>query len=82
MKYVIGTAGIVGVLSFAMAAWSVAGKLMTEKNDISVMMGLGIVGLLVGLMAAGVAACVRRVFKSMGAAASVGQSSKDEKVCR
>lgn len=82
MKYMIGTAGIFGVLAFAMVAWSMAGRFMTQKDDMSVMMGLGIVGLLVCLLAAGVAFVVQKVFKEAAATASLERGNKDEKVCR
>jgi uncharacterized membrane protein len=82
MKYMIWAGGIFGVLAFAMVAWSTAGRFMTQKDDMSVMMGLGIVGLLVGLLAAGVAFVVQKVFKAADAASSTEQCGKDEKVCR
>lgn len=82
MKYMIGAAGVFGVLAVAMVGWSMAGRFMTQKDDMSVMIGLGIVGVLVGLLAAGVAFVVQRVFKAADATADLDPSRKDERNCR
>lgn len=79
MKHMIGTAGIVGVLTVAVVSWRMAERFLTQKDDMSVMVGLGIVGVLVGLLASGVAFVVQKVFRQADAVASIGQRNKEER---
>lgn len=78
MKMMLATVATVLFLALAMAAWSVAGRFMTAKDDMSVAIGIVIIGTILGLIASGVSFVVRRVFKTMSAPASLDQP-KDEK---
>ena len=71
MKYMLGTMGVVGFLALAMAGWSVAGRFMTAKDDLSVVFGVVIVGTILGLIAAGVSFLVHRAGKAISATASI-----------
>lgn len=71
MKYMLGTMGVVGFLALAMVGWSVAGRFMTAKDDMSVAIGVVIVGTILGLIAAGVSFLVGRAAKAVSATASI-----------
>jgi hypothetical protein len=74
MKYMLGTMGVVGFLALAMVGWSVAGRFMTAKDDMSVAIGIVIVGTILGLIASGVAYVVRRMAKTLSGTASIDAS--------
>lgn len=63
MKYVIGTIGTVVFLALAMAGWSVAGRFLTAKDDMSVAIGIIIIGTILGVLASGVAYLVSKAAK-------------------
>jgi hypothetical protein len=74
MKYMVGTMSVVAFLALAMVGWSVAGRFMTAKDDMSVAIGVGIVGTILGLLAAAVAYGVRRIGKALSGTASIDAS--------
>jgi hypothetical protein len=78
MKYMVGTLGIVLFLALAMVGWSVAGRFMTAKDDVSVAIGIAIVGTILGFVAAGIGLVVWRIAKTLSATASIdaGPSKK------
>lgn len=78
MRYVLGTVSVVSFLALAMVGWSVAGRFMTAKDDMSVAIGILIVGTILGLMAAAVSFMVRRMAKTISGTASI-DATQDKK---
>lgn len=78
MKYVLGTVSVIVFLALAMVGWSVAGRFMTANDDVSVAIGIVIVGTILGLMAAAVAFLIRRIAKTVSGTASL-DTTQDKK---
>lgn len=66
MKSVLCGVATFAVLGISMIAWSVAGRLLTAKDDFAVVLGVLVLGVMFGATAAGVSWVVKRLTKEAG----------------